>query len=283
MKILSRNQQKDFARDGFLHVPGFYDVDELITPIHSTLASMIEQVAKRHNLPEISGRSSTLQFDSGYRELIATDRSFGAEVYDLAKQVPGLYRIVGDSRHAELFRELRPESIPAVAHGGYGIRIDNPFEDTFRAEWHQEYPAQLRSPNGLVFWSPLVPVTAELGPVQIAVGSHREGPLPVFQERSGKRQGAYALRLVNESEVVEKYEVIAPLLEPGDLLIMDFMLLHCSGRNSGTRARWSMQFRYFDLSNPIGRRNGWLGSFAEGVDFSKVHPELLVMNVESNE
>jgi len=37
-----------------------------------------------------------------------------------------------------------------------------------------------------------------------------------------------------------------------------------------------MQFRYFDFSEPTGMAHGWKGSFAAGVDFKKIHPELCV-------
>jgi hypothetical protein len=282
MSLLTDRQKEDFHRDGFLKIPNFYERDALIEPIQLTLRAMIKQVAIRHKQLTSELEATDQEFDAGYLNLILKDRRFGSEIYDLAKQVPGLHKLIGDPRHSRIFEDLRPTSTPAVAHGGFGIRIDNPFEDTFRAQWHQEYPAQLRSPNGLVFWTPLVPVTNDIGPVQIAIGSHREGPLPVSKKSYGERVGAYALDLDNEDHILGKYERTAPLLGPGDLLIMDFMLLHASGYNRGNRSRWTIQFRYFDVSNPTGRTNGWVGSFAEGVDFAKLHPELLVANDENS-
>jgi Protein involved in biosynthesis of mitomycin antibiotics/polyketide fumonisin len=144
--------------------------------------------------------------------------------------------------------------------------------------WHQEYPAQLRSIDGLVFWSPLVPLAEELGPVMFCPGSQVEGPLPVCEadpENVG-RTGAYSLLLHNESEYLSKYKQIAPLTKPRDLVVIDFLVLHASGYNRGDRARWSMQFRYFNFKEPIGRSHGWMGSYAAGVDFRDIHPELLI-------
>jgi len=37
-----------------------------------------------------------------------------------------------------------------------------------------------------------------------------------------------------------------------------------------------MQFRYYNLANPVGRNHGWSGSFAAGVDFRTLHPELFM-------
>jgi hypothetical protein len=37
-----------------------------------------------------------------------------------------------------------------------------------------------------------------------------------------------------------------------------------------------MQFRYFNFLEPTGQSHGWKGSFAAGVDFASIHPELVV-------
>jgi ectoine hydroxylase-related dioxygenase (phytanoyl-CoA dioxygenase family) len=144
--------------------------------------------------------------------------------------------------------------------------------------WHQEYPAQLRSVDGLVFWSPLVPVTDELGPVVFCPGSQKEGPLPVctaVPENAG-RSGAYALKIKGEEDILKKYTKLAPLTQPRDLVIIDFLVLHASGFNRSNRPRWSMQFRYFNFADPMGRSHGWKGSYAAGIDFRTIHPELYV-------
>ncbi|MEG2942015.1 MAG: hypothetical protein RR969_10620 [Thermomonas sp.] len=61
---------------------------------------------------------------------------------------------------------------------------------------------------------------------------------------------------------------------PGDLVLVDFLTLHASGANTSRRSRWSMQFRYFNFDEAVGMSHGWKGSFAAGVDFRSIHPEL---------
>ncbi len=275
-KLLSDVQREQFQREGIVVIPGFYHVTDCIRPILMAAHEIIGQVMRRHGVPNQRACFDLDNFSEGYSELIARDRAYGGEVYDAVKQVPAFIRLVADPRHERIFRLLRPDSVPAIAAGGYGIRIDNPGEDRFRAEWHQEYPSQLRSPDGLVFWSPLVQMTEALGPVQFCPGSQQLGPLPVLTRapRGCGKTGAYALRLKNEAELIGGYPQIAPLLRLGDLAIVDFMTLHASGYNRSESARWSMQFRYFNFNNPIGRSHGWPGSFAAGVDFRLIHPEL---------
>ena len=274
--LLNAQQVDEFRRNGMLVLRGFYDRGRLIEPIQRNIHEIIGLLVGKCGLSIKHQDFAPETFDAGFQELIAADRRYGAEAYDAVKQIPAFLRLVSDSKHEKLFMELRPHSSPAVAMGGYGIRIDNPMEDKYKANWHQEYPAQLRSPDGIVFWTPLIPITPELGPVSLCVGSHRDGPVPVLTRdpRNPEKRGAYSLTLRNESELVARYERVAPLTAPGDLLIIDFMTLHASGDNRGDRSRWTVQFRYFNFNHPTGVSHGWKGSYAAGIDFRSVHPEL---------
>ncbi|MBV8035002.1 phytanoyl-CoA dioxygenase family protein [Roseateles sp.] len=274
--LLSEQQREQFHRDGLLILPGFYDAHADIEPVQRAIHAAIGQVMQRHGVPDERPPLDPAHFDAGYQDLIRRDRSWGAEVYDAVKQLPPFVRLVAHPAHERLMRELRPGSEPGIAGGGYGIRIDNPGEERFRAQWHQEYPAQLRSLDGLVFWSPLVPVDEALGPVRFCPGSQREGPLPVYRGSGDGRSGAYALMLANQEALLSRYAQVAPLCAPTDLVIIDFLVLHASGYNRSQRSRWSMQFRYFNFADATGRSHGWKGSFAAGQDFSLIHPELCV-------
>tara|TARA_Y100001949_G_C15899156_1_gene291746 strand:+ start:15 stop:872 length:858 start_codon:yes stop_codon:yes gene_type:complete len=273
--LLSDSQRQTFERDGVLVIPGFYDLERDILPIQRGIYDIIGLVLDKYRLAVERAPFSAATFDSGYQDLIAANRSYGGEVYDAVKQIPAFVRLVVNQRHDQLLCELRgPSAIPGVAAGGYGIRIDNPGEDRFRAHWHQEYPAQLRSLDGLVYWSPLLVVSEEMGPVRFCLGSHHLGPVAVTSKEEDGRSAAYALVLHQEQKCVAPFTQIAPLTSPGDLVVVDFLVLHASGYNRAQRSRWSMQLRYFNFSEPTGRAHGWKGSYAAGVDFRDVHPEL---------
>lgn len=266
-----------FQKNGVIVISNFYS-DEEVNLIRRGIYNVIGQVMIKNGVPDTRDLFSSENFDQGYLELIKKNRAWGGEVYDGIKQIPSFVRLVAHPAHEAIFSELRPGAHPGVVAGGYGIRIDNPFEDKFRAMWHQEYPAQLRSTDGLVFWSPLISITEDLGPVVFCPGSHVEGALAVCETdpESAGRNGAYALQIYHEAEYLDKYEKIAPLTNPCDLVIIDFLVLHASGYNRSSRSRWSMQFRYFNFAEPTGRSHAWRGSYAAGVDFRKVHPELFV-------
>lgn len=272
-KLLSPEQVEQFYRDGFLVLRAFYDMKREIEPIQLFIHRIIGVLIKKYDLPIQQAPFDSNNFDDGYQSLIAHDRKIGGEVYDAVKQIPAFVRLVSDEKHSEILSLLRDTDLPGVAGLGHGIRIDNPFEERYRADWHQEYPGQLRSIDGLFFWSPLVAVTEELGPVRFSIGSHKGGVVPLHSNYPDN-PGTYGLLLKNKEEVLSRYDQIAPLTAPGDLIVGDFLTLHSSGENRGQRARWSMQFRYFNFRDPVGIRISWSGSHIAGIDFRKVHPEL---------
>ncbi len=268
-------EAEQFARDGYAIIRGFYDYDTQVAPIREGARRIVEALCRKYGV-EAPTATADQAMGPGYLALARANRAWGGEVYDAVKQIPGFMRLVSDERNDGVFRALRPGSEPGLAAGGYGIRIDSPGEDKFRAPWHQEFPAQLRSPDGVVFWSPLVEVTPDLGPVELAVGSQAEGMVPVWQDDGGiGKSGAYALRLDREAERLARYPHAAPATKPGDLIVMDFLTLHQSGQNVSDRPRWSMQWRMFNFADPTGVKLSWKGSFAAGKSFADVLPELV--------
>jgi hypothetical protein len=276
--LLTPTQVESFHRDGYLLLHDFYDVKNEIEPIHKHIYQIIGLLIEKYRLPIQQQPFSSTTFDSGYQQLIAYNRAIGGEVYDAVKQIPAYIRLVSNQSHEKLFSELRSASLPGVAAGGYGIRIDNPGEEKFRAAWHQEYPAQFRSLDGIVYWSPLVTVTQDLGPVEICPGSHKVGLVRVHTKdpENPNKTGAYALRLENEQQLIQQFPSVQPLTKPGDLVLMDFLTLHRSGTNTSSRSRWSMQSRLFNFADPTGMKIKWIGGFAAGTDLKAVYPDLYI-------
>ena len=278
IKLLTAEQVNSFHHDGVLIIDSFYDLKTEIEPIQDFIYKIISTLIYKYNLPIQQLPFTPENFDSGYQELIYYDRKIGGEIYDAVKQIPAFIRLIASSRHDELMCQLRQTNLPGVASGGSGIRIDNPREEKYRAPWHQDYPAQFRSLDGLVFWSSLVPLTQELGPVEFCLKSHVNGLIPVYTKdiKNPDKSGAYALTIEDEEKLVSSYERIAPLTKPGDLIIIDFLTLHRSGWNISQRSRWSMQMRYFNFVEPTGIKISWAGSFAVGGNFKEIHPELFL-------
>lgn len=278
--LLTIEQIEEFNLNGVLILRSFYDLTTEIEPIQYAIHRIIAILINKYHLPIQQLPFSRENFDSGYQELIAYDRQIGGDVYDAIKQIPGFIRLVSSANHDTIFSQLRQTDLLGIAAAGYGIRIDNPLEDKYQAPWHQDYPAQFRSLDGLVFWSSLVPITQSLGPVEFCIGSHKDGLVPVYTNdpKNPDKSGAYALTIKNEETLIASYPQIAPVTQAGDLIIIDFLTLHRSGLNLSERSRWSMQMRYFNFTEPTGIKIGWKGSFASGVKVEEVHPKLFCIN-----
>jgi ectoine hydroxylase-related dioxygenase (phytanoyl-CoA dioxygenase family) len=275
--LLDREQIDKFNNNGLLVLENFYDLTQDIEPIQYGVYQIIKILLAKYQISIKQLPFSPDTFDCGYQELIARDRTIGGEVYDAVKQIPAFIRLVASPLHEALFAQIRQTDALGIAAGGYGIRIDNPFEEKYRAPWHQDYPAQFRSLDGIVFWSPLVPITEALGPIEFCLGSHKDGLRRVCTKdiKNPEKTGAYGLILENEEEVISHYPHASPLSKPGDLIVVDFLTLHASGFNRGKRSRWSMQNRYFNYNDPTGIKISWRGSFASNNSIKDIHPELI--------
>lgn len=274
MDVISHNQKRQFERDGVLVIKDFYDVEREIVPIQKHIYEIIGLVAKRHGISMRRPPFDGCNFDFSYLEMIGIDRKLGSEIYDLVKQIPSFIRLIALEKSEALFCNLRGTATAGIGASSYGIRIDNPHEEQFRSHWHQEFVFQPQSMDGIVFWTPLVPMTPDLGPVIVCPGSHKDG-LRVYTRHGdhAKKSGACQIGLIDEKTVAGAYDHVAPLVNPGDLILMDFLTIHQSGFNVSDRSRWSIQSRFFNFNDQIGSEIGWKASITSGSDVEKIFSE----------
>lgn len=275
--LLSNEHRAEFFYNGMTIIRQFFDVEKEIRPIQRAIYQIIGLVMQRHGLSIDRQPFDGNNFDNGYAELIKANRKHGGEVYDLVKQIPAFIRLISSQRSEQLFCELRGTDVAGIGAASYGIRIDNPFEEQFRSQWHQEFLFQPQSMDGMVVWTPLVPVTKEMGPVIVCLESHKDGLCTYSKSKSYEQKaGAYKIGIQNDNEVAARYQQVAPLTEPGDLIIMDYLTIHQSGTNVAERSRWSIQSRFFNYCDPTGMRIGWKSSVTAGTDIETIFPEYFV-------
>lgn len=266
---------KSYKESGFLLIKDFFDVEKDILPIQYKIHKLISSLILEHNLPIEITPFNPSHFDAQYVKMISLDRKLGSYIYDAVKQIPEFIRLISSEKVQLMIESLCGSSNIGLAQGGYGMRINNPREEKYLAPWHQEYPAQLRSLDGVVLWSPLIDITEEIGPVVILEGSHKEGLQPVIS-LDGDHNQAYFLRIKKENEMTGAYEHKSPLTSPGDAIFMNYLTVHRSGNNiSLDRALWSMQIRYFNFEDEQGKKIHWSGGYNVGKDFKDFHPDFV--------
>ncbi|MBV8370319.1 MAG: phytanoyl-CoA dioxygenase family protein [Candidatus Eremiobacteraeota bacterium] len=255
-----------FERDGFVVLRGLLDVERDVRPLQADLGRLIQRSARvlgeEHLIP-----GNPDEFDRGFIELVARHPRASGLVYDMAKALIPFARLCVHERIVGAFCALRGAELAGSAEQMCGVRIDRP-DNRFRSPWHQEFPSLFRSLEGITFWTPLVPMTAEMGPVLLSRGSHRDGVHRIDAGEGTEAEmaaGGYEnFRIEREDEVLARHEIVAPLVAMGDVVALDFLTLHRSGINRSRRTRWSAQMRLMNFDDPVGIALGWTGGIKSG-------------------
>lgn len=275
--MISKEKLIEFQNNGFVKLENFYSFNTDILPIITNFHHIIGLFIQKYNIPITQKPFHIDSYGDELAEIAVINRSVISEIYDVIKQIPSFKRLVTKSENEILIKTIRNTKLAGLCTGSYGIRIDLPNEDKFRTNWHQDFLAQFGSEDGIVFWTPLVNIFPELGPVEFCVGSHKDGVQKVTtKDNSSGKTGAYSIKIHNENEVISRYQRTAPLSNMGDLILIDFQTLHASGYNISNNARVSIQFRYFNFHHPSGSKLGWTAGYGSGKSLEDIAPEYVI-------
>ena len=259
-----------YREHGYVYLEGFYDYETEIKPIQEDIFRLIGILAEQYDIPLGTRRFSSETFDQGLQYLIKHHRPVVGVLYDAVKKLPNYVRLAAHPLHDIYGRALMGSRFVGFANRGYGIRMDNPDEGIYSTQLHQDYVSQLCSQRGIVTWSPLRDVTPNLGPVHMYPGSHACGIFPIVKTR----EGSQGLVVQGAEQIAARFSEVAPLVQIGDCVIMDALMLHKSGTNISSQTRWAMLSRYFDFTDTTGKAINWKGGLQEGNSFETIHPEL---------
>lgn len=204
---------------------------------------------------EFQNPSKTAEF---FLSLSNSNRKFISIMYDQCKQLPTFLRLSSWEGFGKIYGSIYGTSLVGIGENSYGIRFDLPNEEQFRSHWHQEYAYNPQSPEGLVFWIPLVDMHERMGSVEILRGSNNAGHVEHKElDKYSFKSGLYRVGIPNEQVMLETYSIDSPLSKMGDLLLMRFDTIHQSGRNVSDRLRVTLQVRYFGFEHPEGISHFW--------------------------
>ncbi len=280
MGKLSSDDLASYRARGYFIAKGLFSREELCPVLAGVdallcakLSGLGEEVKPSH------GDAVFTEIHEKVMRLKRIDRGAVARVYDAMRKTTGFWSLVGSPKIASVVSELLGSAHTGVAFRGAGIRLDIPGEDEWRSTWHQEYHSQMSAMNALVAWFNLVAVSHEMGPVRMAEGSHALGLLPVrcHDPMNTGKNYTQTFEIENVVELAGRYPQVSFETEVGDVVFLDFFLLHESGHNvSRDKTRITCQVRYFDMSDPTAIAHDWRGGWQEGGDFTKLHPDKVV-------
>ena len=279
MEVVNKELITNLKENGVIVLKDFYDYETEIKPIQLEIYNLIKLIIETNNIPLKQEEFNGNNFDSKYLDLIKIDRNYGSIIYDASKQLFSFMKILSSQKNQNLYKMLRNSQAVGIAHNSYGIRIDNPNEEKYATDWHQEYLGHLRSSDGVVFWAPLHQVKKEMGAVEVMLKSNQEGVKTLINQNDDNQflnkytQYGINLKIKDMNDLLNKYEIVCPETNAGDLIVMDYCTIHKSGKNISNKARWSMQMRYFNFEDIDGQKIGWKGSYASGIDPANIYPK----------
>jgi ectoine hydroxylase-related dioxygenase (phytanoyl-CoA dioxygenase family) len=225
--ILSNQQLKEYHRDGYLILKGFFSKAE-IDKLYSTA---LEDDAMRKNALDLNDQS-------GKKTKLSLWFTLGNDVFGYM------------TRSQRIVQAIKPllDSDSPVCHFHSKLMQKEP-KVGGAWEWHQDYGYWYK--NQFMFPDQLISVMVALteankknGCLQIIPGSHKLGR--VNHGFAGEQVGA-------DMAMVDNALKTMPLqyceLEPGDTLIFHSNLLHRSETNLSDRPRWSIISCYSSQSN----------------------------------
>jgi ectoine hydroxylase-related dioxygenase (phytanoyl-CoA dioxygenase family) len=250
-------------KNGYIVIKNFYKPTQ-VNKINNILKNHFNWIKIKY--PEYNKKKYT--FDNPQNE------SLIKLFYDTIKMHPCTLELLSFAKTLNLVKKIYGLKYFGFLRNGYGFRLDYPQRSKFLTQLHQDYHANLGSPDGLVFYTPLTDVlNIASGPVVVFPKSHLEGIRKIKINKSYDVSTGYIIEKA-EDEML-KFKATNLFIKSGDLAIFDFRLLHKSSFNKSSKVRISFISRFFLFDNKISIKNKFAGGLQEGNNFEKIHPELV--------
>lgn len=249
--VFTREQVRQFRREGWLKVDGLLDQDAL-TRVRKAL-DIVEA-----NEVRFEGEKS-YRADPKFRSQFANLRHRPQETRDLNvgwnPRLGEMARTLLGVAHVQLFAEGAVIK-PARQEGARATR------------WHQDLPRQpFDRRDALTIWIAPEDIGLERGPLAFLPGSHRLGPLGRLDMTLEDEDNIHALLSEEDLEMVGK--VVTNPMRAGDATIHCALMLHSAGTNLSDRPRRAWAITYMSSETLY---NGAPSGSIEGIDMKANQP-----------
>ncbi len=135
---------------------------------------------------------------------------------------------------------------PILAHPRVLMRNIFPAKEEFTTKAHQDFPNVQGTTEAFTAWIPLIDCPIEVGPLQVATGSHAQG---VYDFHIGAGAGGIEIK-----DPLDGRWTSGPF-SVGDVLIFHSMTVHKGVPNRSDRLRMSIDVRFQLVSEPFNFDN----------------------------
>lgn len=247
--------QERMAREGYLFIRGLVPPSMLETLRLQMLGIARDAGWVTHDSPLETGVANLDEFcvepEPEYMQVY--QRFYSLEEFHAVQHHPALL---------ELVERIAGE--PVMPHPRIIGRIIFPQREAYTTPAHQDFVPVQGAVDTYTAWIPLSDVPSELGGLQLAAGSHRDG---VYDFRPALGAGG--------TEVIDPLEgqwVFTPFAQ-GDVLLFHSLTVHKGLPNASNRLRFSLDARFQKISDPI--EGGSLIPHSQPNTWEKVYAEWL--------
>lgn len=234
MRQLSQEQRESYHRDGYLHLPGWFDAAEL-APIQASLEedpSVGGRILHVHDGVDDTREEKDNGYRLNYMGWFREGDDWLGTCTRLERIVKGASTLIGESvyhYHSKLV--IKPNV-------GSGSLI-----------WHQDFGGWYQDgcllPDMLTCVIALTDATQTSGCLRFLKGSHKMG-------RVDRIRGEHAYANINPQRLagmLEQFEEVAAQMRAGDGIFFHGNLVHSSGPNNADYDRWLLELSYNGVSN----------------------------------
>lgn len=271
MSLLTSSQYSFYQEHGWLVLRNFYKpltdfknfFDEL-----NTLFDCLDDIGI--SCPRDKSLSDRIH------HLSQTNRDSLGAIYRSLRHLPSLQNMLMDPRMAILCKEIIYKLGIINVCPYTATRIDIKGEEKYLFDWHQDYHYIQLSEDSIVIWFPFLELDPG-GAVEILDSSHKAGirKAEMIDPFNSDRNGAKTLSIMKDIDF-SAYELVAPSLKPGDILVFSTLTIHRSIPQRTLPLRLTSQFRYGNFANNNAINRGWPVGQLEGRPFHLDHPELIL-------
>jgi hypothetical protein len=224
-------------RDGYLFLPGLLPRDDV--------------VAVQHQIGEIARDAGWLRQDRPAEEAIADPSGFCVDpdptYLKTLRRINRLEDYHALKHHPVLIDLLeRMLGGPILPHPRVLMRNIFPQHEEYTTKAHQDFPNVQGTTEVYTAWMPLIDCPLQVGPLQIASGSHTNGVYDF-----GNAGGAGGIEVTDPLEG----RWVCGGFAAGDVLLFHSMTVHKGLPNRSDKLRMSMDVRYQLMSQPFNIDN----------------------------
>jgi hypothetical protein len=224
-------------RDGYLFLPG--------------LLPCADVTSVQHQIGEIARDAGWLRHATPVQDAIADPSGFCVD------PDPSYLKTLRRINRLEDYHALKHHPVlidllermlggPILPHPRVLMRNIFPARDEYTTKAHQDFPNVQGTTEVYTAWMPLIDCPMEVGPLQIAVGSHTSGVYDF-----GIAGGAGGIEIKDPLEGTW----VSGSFRLGDVLLFHSMVVHKGVPNRSDKLRMSMDVRYQLVSEPFNIDN----------------------------